>query len=343
MGTKAYDYDAAVKYLEDNYVLKPGYQEAMRLLNSGRDVIEDLPDPNDLMGSGFDYCHTIGIAREAYITKYGFVLVTRRMVRELAKVFGNDTVLEIMSGTGYLAYALQKEGVNVIATDNHSWDENVFHTVYPWVDLHDVDCLHAIEWCAKNQPEVRWVLMSWPPYQDPIACHVVRLLEEINNTIRKDNPINLLYIGEDEGGCTADYDFFELIHRSINQYEGGDENGHDKLEDTPSKVISNWSMDEDFTERAMYGRKEHERGFFREFNGIHDWPYVFRWTGDIYKMGLSFHDQENLNGHSHSATDEWVRDVTPEYAEEKQYVCDKCHMTLHWVNGYLEPMVKDDD
>lgn len=342
MGTKPYDYDAAVKYLTENYALKPGYQEAMRLLNSGRDVIEDLPSPNSLLESGFDYCHTIGIAREAYITKYGFVLVTRRMIREMAKVFGKDKVLEIMSGTGYMAYALQKEGVNIIATDNHSWDENVFHTVMPWVEMHNVDCLKAIEWCAKNEPEVRWVLMSWPPYSEPIAAHVVRLLEEINTTIRKDNPINLFYIGEGEGGCTADYDFFELIYRVHQHFDGGQENGHDSLEDKPSTLLRNWKLDEDFINRAMYSNDD-KRGFFMQFNGIHDWPHVYYWAGEIYNLGLSRHDQENLNGHGHDITDTWIRDITAEDADEKLYVCDKCHETLHMVNGYLEPKVKRDD
>lgn len=51
----------------------------------------------------------------------GFVAPTLEFARELKKVIGEGTVLEIGAGTGLLAKYLDDVGVNITSTDDYSW------------------------------------------------------------------------------------------------------------------------------------------------------------------------------------------------------------------------------
>ena len=51
-------------------------------------------------------------------------------------------------------------------------------------------------------PEVELFILAWPQ-EDDLATRIWQALRPGQY---------LLYIGEDRGGCTADNDFFELIH-----------------------------------------------------------------------------------------------------------------------------------
>ena len=50
-----------------------------------------------------------------------------------------------------------------------------------------------------------WFL-SWPPYNTPFAYHILNFFM-LDTKAKK-----LLYIGEDEGGCTGDDAFFDLLY-----------------------------------------------------------------------------------------------------------------------------------
>lgn len=134
-------------------------------------------------------------AREECI-KYGmWGIVYQTFAFALAEWIGGCQVLEIMAGAGWLAKALQDEGVSIIATDNASWDKR--HTRQK--HLTSVLKLEATE-AILAHPQADILLVSWPPYdeQDIVeACH----------TWGPDRPI--IYIGECDGGCNAPESFFE--------------------------------------------------------------------------------------------------------------------------------------
>ena len=99
-----------------------------------------------------------------------------------------------MCGSGARSYALQACGVQLIATDNFSWQENAsFWYEHPWTDIQLMDCLEAIrEYGSRTD----LVICSWPYMDD--TCYQA-LLE-----MRRAIPVaQMLYIGEPAGGATA--------------------------------------------------------------------------------------------------------------------------------------------
>ena len=82
-----------------------------------------------------------------------YCFYSKRLIRKLAGMIGDRQCLEIAAGDGTLARFLAAEGVAVVATDDHSWqDVNVPSTVLRQ---------DAREALRAHRPEV--VICSWPP------------------------------------------------------------------------------------------------------------------------------------------------------------------------------------
>lgn len=77
-----------------------------------------------------------------------------RLIRALADLIGDRSCLEIGAGDGTLSRFLAAAGVDVTATDDHSWRDAV---TYP-DDVHRQDAVSALR---TRRPEV--VICSWPP------------------------------------------------------------------------------------------------------------------------------------------------------------------------------------
>jgi len=86
-----------------------------------------------------------------------YCFYSRELITALAAMIGSRSCLEIGAGDGTLTRFLQKQGVQVTATDNYSWSQAV---KYPeWVIK-----LDAREALRNYLPEV--VICSWPPSQN---------------------------------------------------------------------------------------------------------------------------------------------------------------------------------
>lgn len=141
--------------------------------------------------------------RDEIIDLSGFVFLSKEWVEPLSKWIGNRKCLEVMAGTGSLSKSLQDYGVNIIATDIiddsyfqcREWEDK------RWTDIEQISAVDAIE---KYGKDVDIVIMSWPPYQRPDGYEALMKMREINPDLI------MIYIGETEGGCTADDDFFEV-------------------------------------------------------------------------------------------------------------------------------------
>lgn len=132
--------------------------------------------------------------RDLYVQKCGFPLLSKDWIKPLSKWIGNRKCLEVMSGTGAFAKSLQDYGISVLPTDNKPWKNNL-----KWTEVIIEDAVKAVK---KYGNTVDIIIMSWPPYNNPIANQVLLTMREVNpDTI-------MLYIGE-YGGCTADDIFFE--------------------------------------------------------------------------------------------------------------------------------------
>jgi hypothetical protein len=92
-----------------------------------------------------------------------YCFYSRALIRALRDLIGDRTCLEVAAGDGTLSRFLRAEGVDVTATDDHSWSGRV---AFPA----DVVRQEAREALRRRAPEV--VLCSWPPAGNPFERHV---------------------------------------------------------------------------------------------------------------------------------------------------------------------------
>lgn len=134
-----------------------------------------------------------------------YAFVSWKWVIPFSEWIGDRKVLEVMSGGGYLAYALREKGVNMIATDTRKWETRSYHKdsgcPEPWTPLLPIEKLNANKAITKYGKNCHILVISWP-YMDDSAYHAIKLYHKLN-------PQGLVvYIGE-WGGCTASHLFFE--------------------------------------------------------------------------------------------------------------------------------------
>lgn len=170
---------------------------------------------------------TISI-RESYVGQ-SFVLLTDEFLRSL-QVLCSDfkNIVELGAGIGWLGHWLGQYGVGVQALiDNKSWVEfsqQGYLEIVQQMDSFDYLMLH---------PEVELFILSWPQ-EDDQATRIWQALCPGQY---------LLYIGEDKGGCTADNDFFGLIH------------GHEVVNDVTWKMKQSFLSFDDFHDQPHLYRK----------------------------------------------------------------------------------------
>lgn len=140
--------------------------------------------------------HSSMLVRDTIQQLSSFALLSYEWIRPLAQWIGARRCLEIMAGTGALAHGLATCGVNVIATDDYSWEDRWEGL---WTDVEKLDCIAAVE---KYGATTDIVICCWPykgdePYRSLLA-------------LRAANPQALfLFIGEQNECVNADTSFFE--------------------------------------------------------------------------------------------------------------------------------------
>lgn len=105
-------------------------------------------------------------------------------------------LVDPMAGTGYWAYVLGQEGVDVVCYDESPGEDNPWHIDKLWVPVTRMDGAEAV---AKH-PD-RTLLLSWPPYNEPDG-------DEVLAAYAGDR---VIFMGEGEGGATGDDDLFTRL------------------------------------------------------------------------------------------------------------------------------------
>ena len=135
--------------------------------------------------------------RETYVGQ-SFVLLSDEFIRSLQRLCRDFTsIVELGAGIGWLGHWLGQYGIRVQASiDNKSWSD------FPqdrYLDI--VQQMDALDY-LRLHPEVELFILAWPQ-EDDLATRIWQGLRPGQY---------LLYIGEAREGCTADNDFFDLIH-----------------------------------------------------------------------------------------------------------------------------------
>lgn len=169
--------------------------------------------------------------RQEWCRKGMFAFVSWEWVEPFAKWIGERKCLEVMAGAGWLAKALREKGIDVIATDNHSWKPQMNKSnEAKWqlvTEIEEMDCVEAVKRYGK---EVDILIVSWP-YMDDMAYHTLKTIARVNHRCQ------IVYIGEGMGGCTARDNFFlhfkeieddELFNEAASKFSAWD-GIHDRL------------------------------------------------------------------------------------------------------------------
>ena len=142
----------------------------------------------DSISIWFSACHKFHI----------FQLYPKEFIEELAKSikdFHPTRIIEVGAGNGYLSKALQKQGIDIIPTDNKSWA----HLTYP----SEVEKLDFKEALAKYNPDM--VVICWEAYGADYTREILK-----HPSVKW-----VIWIGENFGGCCGIEDLDELPHRIL--------------------------------------------------------------------------------------------------------------------------------
>jgi hypothetical protein len=163
--------------------------------------------PDGLTSGGWDFSFKgddlmrMWEGRRACNEKGLWIVIDKIWTKRLAKWIGNRKCLEVMAGAGWLAKALSEHGVEIIATDNFSWDGQQHGDL---VTVFDVEKIDAVDAVAKHSADI--LIVSWPPYDDQTICNVCDLWN-VCEVMGEEKPV--IYIGEGWGGCCAPDLFWE--------------------------------------------------------------------------------------------------------------------------------------
>lgn len=138
--------------------------------------------------------------RNILIRLIGYVPLDKMFLNSLAEFIGGKKCLEVLAGKGSLAKGLKDNGVDIIATDNYSWN-NTLDMSDTWTSVEKIDCLDAI---IKYGKDVDYIICSWIPMGD-IGYKILKTMNDVNPECK------MIVIGEDDGGCTANSKFFNHI------------------------------------------------------------------------------------------------------------------------------------
>jgi hypothetical protein len=130
-------------------------------------------------------------ARKDFIKNFSWAIPSREAIQEITNFWGQDFGIEIGAGSGLWSHLLQLKGVNVIPTDTKEEESN-FSREYTIIEQ-----LEANE-TIKKYSDANVLFLCWSRV-DPIS------------NFKGDK---IVYIGEDEGGCTngiPNNDDWELI------------------------------------------------------------------------------------------------------------------------------------
>ena len=157
---------------------------------------------------------------------FGYMNANHELMDKVAAYFLDNkySVVEVFAGNGLFSRMLKDRGVDIIATEKYSPEENKYATVRNQSTFSDIILMDAKN-AAKEYSNRDIILMSWAPDKNRIASDT--LLE-----FKKHNPKGKAFVlTEPYGGCTMDDRSFKIskeifdekivdINKSHNSFRG---------------------------------------------------------------------------------------------------------------------------
>lgn len=184
------DYNRVQEQPKENTYKMKTYRNIINLLQQ-KEIPETWPEAVHTKPSAI---------REEIIGYCGYCLLSYDWIRPFAQWIGKRTCLEIMCGSGSLSKSLQNCGVDIKATDDHSWNQEhaTAWFIDSWTDIEQVGAVEAI---AQYGSTVDFIICSWP-FMSEDCYEALLKMREVNPNC------SMIYIGEWRGGATASDSFF---------------------------------------------------------------------------------------------------------------------------------------
>jgi hypothetical protein len=135
--------------------------------------------------------------REICVQKYTWAIPNKAAIKMLVK---HSPIVEIGAGTGYWAALVKDAGGDIVAFDAHpphiDSDKNQYHPNQAMF----FPVKRGFESAAAKHSD-RSLFLCWPPYNSQMAHRSLQLYT--GQTV--------IFVGEGNGGCTGDEDFFHLL------------------------------------------------------------------------------------------------------------------------------------
>lgn len=185
-------------------------------INPYWDIIKSLPGEEDAFERGWqpknfwvDQNGNTSMQREQLVRDYAWAIpdpVTLQFIVEHAQ----GRIVEMGAGTGYWSWQLSQFHIDVIAFDvypPHTSTENYYHCPRDNNRQPTGETGKSYFDVQPGTPEIltqhadRTLFLCWPPYEEPMATECLKHYQGNR----------LIYIGEGDGGCTADDEFHQTL------------------------------------------------------------------------------------------------------------------------------------
>jgi hypothetical protein len=143
--------------------------------------------------------------RSKLVLKYSFAIPDATALKIIAKY---SPLVEIGAGGGYWARLLREKGATI-----HAYDEAPpgSDKKNHWNFAKHLDVQHGLPSVLAEEPynNGKWALFLCWPFMDAMAWQCLKSFA--GDTV--------IYIGEGQGGCTANDEFFEVLTRDYEEIE----------------------------------------------------------------------------------------------------------------------------
>ena len=165
--------------------------------------------------------HSNGMDRGFYCKPYW------NWIDPFANYLKGKKVLDVMAGNGLISLCLKHRGINIDACDRATGKDNNYVRYRSW-DFPIISGEKYIEEQAKKDIVYDTILLIWPEYAGDGTD------KEICDVFLKSNPEGeIIFIGEDQEGCTGSDAFFEAyeldVFEEIDQHYIPDWGIHDSI------------------------------------------------------------------------------------------------------------------
>jgi hypothetical protein len=153
------------------------------------------------------------LTRTSLVKQYAWAIPSNQTLVWIRKRFLGQEFVEIGAGRGYWAWMLEQVGIPTVAYDEKLvalGEENGYFKDGGDRTFHDV-MRGGPEAAARHSDKV--LFLCWPPYDNDLAVECLRAYQ--GDT--------LVYVGEGDGGCCANDDFFRELEEGWDEIDCHDD------------------------------------------------------------------------------------------------------------------------